>query len=302
MLKEKMLLNKIEENTTKRGDPYITLEFVRRNRKVISGKVWDMSKKSYKYQSGVVYEVDAKEKDYNGTMELENMKLTPTKDNPYSYMKAAKVSIKEMKGFIFSIYELITYEPFKDLIVNFLKLKVDDNTFWTQPASMKIHHSYIGGLAYHTYCMLQIGKSIVDLNLYNGINSDILYTAIILHDAGKLYQLSGPIGTDYTIDGNLLGDANIIDSKISEYMITNYIPMDDEYFKILRHCLLATKGSINREYDVKPQTMEAILLQQINRMDSNMAQAQELLEDTADKEKTEYSPYLGTSLYKHRIT
>lgn len=51
--------------------------------------------------------------------------------------------------------------------------------------------------------MLKVAKSICDI--YPLLNRSLLYSAIILHDLGKVKELSGPVATTYTVEGNLLG-------------------------------------------------------------------------------------------------
>ena len=70
------------------------------------------------------------------------------------------------------------------------------------PAATKNHHEFMSGLAYHVVSMLDLAKGIAAL--YPSLNKDLLYAGIILHDLGKVFELSGPVSTVYTVEGNLL--------------------------------------------------------------------------------------------------
>ena len=82
-------------------------------------------------------------------------------------------------------------------------LKKHEAAFMTYPAATRNHHDYVSGLIDHVVSMLKLGKSIADL--YPSLNKDLLYAGIILHDMGKVIELSGPIATQYTVEGNLIG-------------------------------------------------------------------------------------------------
>ncbi|MEJ7428005.1 HD domain-containing protein, partial [Staphylococcus haemolyticus] len=69
------------------------------------------------------------------------------------------------------------------------------------------HHNFASGLSYHVLTMLRVAKSICDI--YPLLNRSLLYSAIILHDLGKVRELSGPVATSYTVEGNLLGHISI---------------------------------------------------------------------------------------------
>ena len=73
--------------------------------------------------------------------------------------------------------------------------------FISYPAAKSMHHDFYSGLIYHTTTMLKIAKALIAI--YPSLNKDLLYSGIILHDLGKTIELSGPIGTSYTLEGEL---------------------------------------------------------------------------------------------------
>ena len=62
--------------------------------------------------------------------------------------------------------------------------------------------------------MLDLAKAIS--NLYPSLDKDLLYAGVILHDLGKVIELSGPISTTYTLEGNLLGHISIMVNEIGK--------------------------------------------------------------------------------------
>lgn len=69
-------------------------------------------------------------------------------------------------------------------------LNKHQNEFLDYPAATKNHHEFVSGLAYHVVSMLDLAKAIS--NLYPSLDKDLLYAGVILHDLGKVIELSGP--------------------------------------------------------------------------------------------------------------
>ena len=63
-------------------------------------------------------------------------------------------------------------------------LKKYQQQFLTYPAATRNHHDYVSGLADHVVSMLKLGKALIEI--YPGLNKDLLYAGIILHDIGKI--------------------------------------------------------------------------------------------------------------------
>ena len=66
----------------------------------------------------------------------------------------------------------------------------------------------------HVVSMLKLGKSLAEI--YHRSNKDLLYAGIILHDIGKVIEISGPVATQYTVEGNLLGHITIMVNEIAK--------------------------------------------------------------------------------------
>ena len=79
-------------------------------------------------------------------------------------------------------------ESYRSFLLNKYKERIFDF-----PAAKRNHHAFASGLAYHTTTMLRIGKSLI--KEYPEINAPLLYAGIILHDLGKVIELTGPMTT-----------------------------------------------------------------------------------------------------------
>lgn len=145
-------------------------------------------------------------------------------------------------------------------------LKKYQNKFFTYPAASSHHHNFAGGLSYHVLTMLKIAKSLCDI--YPLLNRSLLYSAIILHDIGKVRELSGPVATTYTVEGNLLGHISIASDEVAE--AAKELGIDSEEVMLLRHMILAHHGKMEFGSPKLPHLKEAEILFFIDNIDAKM--------------------------------
>ena len=143
------------------------------------------------------------------------------------------------------------------------------------PAAKTNHHEYAGGLLHHEVSMLDLAKQIS--SLYPTINRDLLYGGIILHDLGKTVELSGPIATEYTLEGKLLGHISIIQTDIVEAAKKHNIT--GEVVTLLQHMVLSHHGKLEYGSPVLPLILEAEVMFLIDNMDSKIVMINKALKD-----------------------
>lgn len=143
------------------------------------------------------------------------------------------------------------------------KYKTD---FLEYPAATKNHHEFVSGLAYHVTSMLELAKGISDL--YPSLNKDLLYAGVILHDLGKVVELSGPVATVYTIEGNLLGHITIMSNEISK--AGEELGINSEIVMLLQHLVLSHHGKAEWGSPKPPMIREAEILHYIDNIDARM--------------------------------
>ncbi len=164
------------------------------------------------------------------------------------------------------------------------------------PAAKTNHHQYSGGLLHHEVSMLNLAKEIA--TLYPSINRDLLYGGIILHDIGKTIELSGPIATEYTLEGKLIGHISIIQTEIIEAAKKHNI--SGEVVTLLQHMVLSHHGKLEYGSPVLPQILEAEVMFLIDSLDSKIVMINKALKDV---EIGGYSIRVlgldGRSFYKH---
>ena len=170
------------------------------------------------------------------------------------------------------------------------------NKLLLHPAAKTNHHEYAGGLLHHEVSMLDLAKQISAL--YPSINKDLLYGGIILHDLGKIVELSGPIATEYTLKGKLLGHISIIQTDIAE--IAKKHNIDEETVTLLQHMILSHHGKLEYGSPVLPLILEAEVMYLIDNMDSKIVMINKALKDVEiGGNSTRVMGLDGRSFYKH---
>lgn len=172
-----------------------------------------------------------------------------------------------------SYLECIQDEEIKAIVSEVVLNKYD--RLLLHPAAKTNHHEYAGGLLHHEVSMLALAEQIA--NLYPSINRDLLYGGIILHDLGKIIELSGPIAPEYTLKGKLLGHISIIQTDILQAAEKHNI--EGEVVTLLQHMVLSHHGKLEYGSPVLPLLLEAEVMYQIDNMDSKIVMINKALKD-----------------------
>ncbi|PWG01123.1 3'-5' exoribonuclease YhaM family protein [Levilactobacillus bambusae] len=265
-----VLLKSVDVRVAKNGKKYLAIIFQDESGE-ISGKYWDASDEDIaQFVAGQVVQLHGKRETYQGSPQIKIYHLrlaTDTEPNdPKLYVEHSPMKRDDMVNEISQTLFEIT-EPSWNRIIRFL-LKEKQEAFFDFPAAKTNHHAFEGGLAYHTISILRLAHSVV--KQYPALNGPLLYAGAILHDLGKTSELSGPVSTTYTNEGNLLGHISIVDGDIVRACVQLKIDPDDESVILLRHMVLSHHGELDYGSPVAPELMEAQVLHDLDEMDASI--------------------------------
>lgn len=198
-----------------------------------------------------------------------------------NFYPSSPISIEEAKGELESYINKIDNKIVREITINLIKKY--ENKIFVYPAATKMHHAYIGGLAHHFLGMLKIGDSFIANYPY--LNKDYIYAGIILHDIGKIVELTGPVNTEYTVAGQLLGHLVIGAMEINQEAIRLGYENTDEVLHLC-HLLVSHHGVPQFGSAKKPMTAEAWALWYIDTIDSKFRVLGEELAQTNNKDFT----------------
>lgn len=263
-----LLISHLVKGTTNSGAPYLSLT-LQDSSKAIEAKLWDVKPElSSQLEVGKVYDFSLEIIKYKNNLQAKVLKVMPVSQsgiNMEDFIFKSPVSKDELRNTIQDGINQIKNENIARIVSSMLNYYSND--VYEYPAASKIHHNFIGGLATHTSGMLKIGLALCDI--YPNINKDYLIAGIILHDLGKIEELSSPVVTEYSAKGKLLGHISIMDARLSQ--IGQELKLDEsQELIILRHMVLAHHGEMEFGSPVRPETLEAEVLSQIDNIDAKI--------------------------------
>lgn len=247
---------------------------------LIDVKFWKLKEEDKELLSnGEIYFLTGTMKDYQGKMQFnvtEYRKITEEDEvDIEEFYERAKLDSSELEKLIYSYIDRIDNQIINKVIRRIISLYAEE--FFNYPAAMTMHHNYYSGLAYHIYSMLQASDAY--LKIYPFLNKSLVYGGIIIHDLGKIVELSGPKGTEYTKKGNLLGHIPIGYNMIHQ-IATSLEVQDSEEVLALEHILLSHHGLLEYGSPKEPLIPEAMLIYLLDYADSRLAALEKEVETT----------------------
>jgi len=179
------------------------------------------------------------------------------------------------------------------LLASVLDRHADRFRMW--PAAMTVHHAYRGGLLEHVLKIAETGESMAAAY---GADADLLLAGAVLHDLGKLDELSYDGVTSYSRTGNLLGHITIGMLMLRE-AARAIDGFPDDLLTRLEHMVLSHHGERERGSPVEPMTAEAFILSSLDDLDATLNQVKRhIQDDQGEGDFTAYHPRLGRVLLK----
>lgn len=265
-----VLVKTADVRLAKNGKKFIAFTFQDTSGE-ITGKFWDASDHDIQlYQAGKVIYLSGKRELYHGKPQIKiyKIRLATDAENQQiaAFLPQAPVSEQQLRDELNQIMFEITNASW-NRVVRWI-LHRHQTAFFTYPAAKTNHHAFKGGLAYHTLTILHLAKAVCQE--YPTLKRPLLYAGAILHDMGKTLELSGPVATQYTTTGNLLGHIVLVDEEIVRACTALKIDPASEDMLLLRHVILAHHGL--REYGspVEPEIPEAEVLHRLDDLDASM--------------------------------
>lgn len=277
---------------TKTGKPYDNL--------ILQDKTGQIDAKIWEPNSIGIGDFDAKDYVevigdvviYNNAPQLSIKRIRKADEGDYNvedYFPVSEKNIDEMYAELTKFMEGVKTPHFKALLDKFFKEDESfANRFKKHSAAKSVHHGFIGGLLEHTLSVTKLCDFYC--KNYSILNRDLLLTAAILHDMGKVYELSTFPDNDYTDDGQLIGHIVIGSEKVSEKAreISNFPP---KALNEIKHCILAHHGELEFGSPKKPALIEALALNFADNTDAKIQTMKELLMNNQPPEGTDWYGY-----------
>lgn len=209
-------------------------------------------------------------------LSIERIRKATDRDpvRPEQFLPISPRSIPEMYDALKSTLKAVNHPKLRRLIDLFLTDPDFEHRFCHSPGGKVWHHTYIGGLLEHTLSVVQICQFFVD---YYGdlVDGDLLLAAAFLHDVGKIEEFSTHGFVDYSTPGRLLGHI-VLGNNMVIRKIEQIRDFPESLQQRLVHCILSHHGEKERGSPVVPMTIEALILNLIDNLDSSVAAFQRI--------------------------
>ncbi|MDF2502324.1 MAG: yhaM [Anaerosporomusa subterranea] len=136
-------------------------------------------------------------------------------------------------------------------------------------AAMRLHHAYIGGLLEHSVDVARLAK-VMAIETGN-VDVDLVVTGALLHDIGKLEELSSGMGFEYTDLGRMIGHVSL-GAMLVERTIFKQTDFPPEDAQALLHILLSHHGKVENGAPVACVTKESFIVHHADELNSVLSQ------------------------------
>lgn len=268
---------------TKNGKPYESL-ILQDKTGTIDAKVWDPNSPGMAEFEALDYiEVYGDITCFQGALQVNVKRIRKACEDEYDtkdYFPVSKYDIEKMYQELMQYINNIKSPYFSTLVNSFF---VEDaefiQAFKNHSAAKNVHHGFIGGLLEHTLGVVRLCDFYC--KHYAILNYDLLISAALFHDIGKIKELSAFPENSYTDEGQLLGHIMIGSEWVSARILK--IPeFPVKQASELKHCILAHHGELEYGSPKKPALIEALALNFADNTDAKIQTMTEIFQTAGD--------------------
>ena len=238
----------------------------------VDSKIWDLNSPGIGNFDAMDYvHVDADVVVFQGNNQLNIRRIRKADEGEYVAADYLPVSSKDIPTMYEELagYARSIKNPYLSRLAAgfFIEDKAFVRAFCFHSAAKSVHHGFVGGLLEHTLSVVKLCDYFA--GFYPGINRDLLLTAAMFHDVGKLKELSVFPENDYTDAGQLLGHIVMGTEMVGERI--RAIPgFPEKLERELKHCILGHHGELEYGSPKKPALLEALALNFADNTDAKM--------------------------------
>jgi 3'-5' exoribonuclease len=284
------LVKEKSSGITKTGNAYLKLKLMDRSGE-IEGRIWtSVETFADSFEKDDFVQVLGKTSSFQEHLQLNITHIQRVGEEEIlfsDFFPMAEKDIEEMFRSLLEISQQIKNPHLSQLLQLFWEDESFIKLFKMAPASKWLHHNYLGGLLEHTLSLVQL--VLKNVSHYHGLNLDLLLTASILHDLGKVDELSYHRSFDYSDEGRLLGHIIIGIERLTD-KIRQLPDFPKNLATLLKHLLLSHHGQYIWGSPKRPMTLEAVMLHYLDDMDAKMNGIQQFIKKQAP-EGSRWSTY-----------
>jgi 3'-5' exoribonuclease len=234
-------------------------------------RMWDdIADAAANCAEGSYVKVQGQVSKYQGKFQitLTKMRLAAANEvDPADYLPATRFDVEEMWAELRGYVSAFANADLKRLVFGFLDDEQIAAAYKTAPAAKMLHHAWLGGLLEHVLTLVRVCRATAPF--YPEVDVELLITGAILHDIGKIRELSWKNSFSYTLEGQMIGHISIAQGMLLE-KVRELEPFPTKLRVLVEHMILSHHGKYEFGSPKLPMTPEAVLLNVLDDLEAKM--------------------------------
>jgi 3'-5' exoribonuclease len=235
------------------------------------GRMWDdIADAAANCAEGSYVKVQGQVSKYQGKFQitLTKMRLAAANEvDPADYLPTTRFDVEEMWAELRGYVSAFANADLKRLVFAFLDDEQIAAAYKTAPAAKMLHHAWLGGLLEHVLTLVRVCRATAPF--YPEVDAELLVTGAILHDIGKIRELSWKNSFSYTLEGQMIGHISIAQGMLLE-KVRELEPFPAKLRVLVEHMILSHHGKYEFGSPKLPMTPEAVLLNVLDDLEAKM--------------------------------
>jgi 3'-5' exoribonuclease len=288
------LVHEKEIRNANNGKPYLRMELGDRSG-TVEARMWDQFDGMAKGVSRDDFvKVQARVEIYRGRAQLLLQQFRVARQEEIDladFLPHTKYDVDELYKELLCFAEQIKNPWLKQLVLKILSDPETVRRYKRAPAAKVMHHAYLGGLLEHVVSLCGLAKQIAEH--YAELDVDLLLTASMLHDVGKLDELCYERAIGYSVEGQLLGHI-VMELETVAKAMEEIEGFPEKLKTVVQHILISHHGEYEFGSPKLPMIREALAFHYMDDLDSKLAAVRSALAmDSGDEEWSAFSGALG---------
>ena len=286
----------LSRNNTK----YMTLR-LRDRTGSIEGRVWErVDELGARFERNDVVHVESRARMYQESLQLNVTNIRKVEqelsmDELKEFYPESDSRNSDLQKAFFDLVSGVKEPYLQALFVELKKRKDLLDRFFFLPASIGVHHVHIGGLLEHSVNLATMAKGVAPLTR---TDEDLLVSGSLLHDIGKVEELTIKGGFSHSDKGRLLGHITL-GIMLCDGLIAGIDGFPGYLGDVIKHIILSHHGEAEWGSPKKPMCFEALIIHFLDNLDAKVAGVREHMQENMDDETwTQYHKLFESRFYK----
>jgi 3'-5' exoribonuclease len=263
-------LSQLQKRDKKTGGQYLAMMLSDKTGS-FDARMWDDFAEAANCAEGSYVKVQGQVTKYQGKYQITLTKMRNAAESEVEtadFQAVSQFPVEQMDAELRGIVDNFKDPDLKRLVLAFLDDEEIGPAFRIAPAAKMLHHAWISGLLEHVLTLVKV--CLATAPFYPEVNPDLLVTGAILHDIGKVKELSWKTNFAYTLEGQMIGHISIAQGMLRE-KVKDLAPFPERLRVLVEHMILSHHGKYEFGSPKLPMTPEAMLLSALDDLEAKFA-------------------------------